>query len=121
MRRRRFNLLALLSFAAVGMFFVWGFLYAKVHTAGWPGGVRMGVVYFTPHEVRVRLSPSHELSAPLWALLLLLAVTPPLVRDLKHKRRDRRRAGGLCPSCGYDIRATPDRCRECGWTASSPG
>ena len=27
---------------------------------------------------------------------------------------DRRRSRGLCPDCGYDLRATPGRCPECG-------
>lgn len=54
---------------------------------------------------------------PHWLAATLLAVLPiyALTRLLRLKRRMRRRiANDLCPSCGYDLRASPDRCPECG-------
>jgi hypothetical protein len=47
---------------------------------------------------------------PYWCpvLILTLLASPMLTR---FRRRDR---PGLCPTCGYDLRATPDRCPECG-------
>ncbi len=51
----------------------------------------------------------------LWPFVILMSVLPItwLIRGGKRRAR-KRAAAGLCPSCGYDVRATPDRCPECG-------
>jgi hypothetical protein len=46
-----------------------------------------------------------------WFLTLLLAL-PLIARGLRRLRPSF--PSGHCQSCGYDCRATPDRCPECG-------
>lgn len=51
---------------------------------------------------------------PHWALLVPLLAYPSIVMIRYFRRRSN--AGGNCTNCGYDLRATPDRCPECGLT-----
>ena len=49
-----------------------------------------------------------------WVLVLVFGA-PPIVHQLRTLIRDRKkRRLGLCSRCGYDLRATPHRCPECG-------
>src|SRR5262249_48019531 len=82
---------------------------------GWPTQSETHVNSWGVVSRTYRDSFGHEtnLVAPLWPLPLLFAIAAFLF--LKHSwKRYRRRARGLCPNCGYDLRASKDRCPECG-------
>jgi hypothetical protein len=73
----------------------WGFGRARVRTVS---------------EVGVRID---AIAFPLWMPILFLA-SPTVVVAVAGLRRRRRRARGCCERCGYDLRATPAECPECG-------
>jgi hypothetical protein len=50
---------------------------------------------------------------PYW-MILMCAVMPVAARAAGLRRRKAMRQKGFCRVCGYDLRATPDRCPECG-------
>ena len=53
------------------------------------------------------------------AMLLLPALLMGMVRLIIQMRRRAATAAGRCAQCGYDLRATPDRCPECGAAPAS--
>jgi hypothetical protein len=53
------------------------------------------------------------LGVPHWFLLLLTSV-PPIHHAILIFRARRRRRCGFCAHCGYDLRASPGPCPECG-------
>jgi hypothetical protein len=55
----------------------------------------------------IRVGVSH------WLLAMVLLV-PPMLWLNRFRKARRTRGIGLCRSCGYDLRASPGRCPECG-------
>jgi hypothetical protein len=54
-----------------------------------------------------------EFAIPWWLFLMFLLALP-LWTATGAIRRKRRMGRGVCVKCGYDLRATPGRCPECG-------
>lgn len=107
--------------------FTWRRFAYPVAPPARPGGARprsgaaagQGAPWFQAYRATTgRGTPRYGVIFPHWAALLPATVVPAgwLVR---HRNRQRRRGRGLCPGCGYDLRATPERCPECGAPATA--
>lgn len=64
-------------------------------------------------------APEWRAVAPHWSLVALSAMPGAVLAFGMLQRRRRCRVDGHCAGCGYDLRASVDRCPECG-RATSP-
>jgi hypothetical protein len=80
---------------------------------GFDPGFRRRHIPFDDHPLRH--SEGWVFAVRPWLPTLLTALLPAIWiwRFIKSRRAHR---DGVCHTCGYDLRATPDRCPECGTT-----
>lgn len=59
---------------------------------------------------------TYQLELPYWVVMLIVSpfVGASVARTLRKRLRRVRQKLGLCVCCGYDLRASPTRCPECG-------
>lgn len=73
-----------------------------------PAVDRAGIVYRRPSEE----ARDEVIAGPVWPIVLLTGM--PAMILLARRMRKLRVRPGRCRVCGYDLRASPERCPECG-------
>lgn len=100
----------------------WHFFAEPPRTALWVQSTSFGnrLGFFRDSQCAVvetyRVDYSWSMGCPHWSMVAGTAILPGwwlslAMRSLRNRRRSRL---GLCTTCGYDLRATPGRCPECG-------
>ena len=77
------------------------------------GWCHLGLGYANTTRMPGARSKFHAVLIPHWLLLLLFAILPT-IRFVRFRGFRHRVQNGLCLNCGYDLRASEDRCPECG-------
>lgn len=111
----------LLRASGVATIIVWAISYARpnallLDTYHFTLGERGLEFYCTVHiGMHMTDVPSRSLVVvlPYWLLLAVFCTLLACVTIIE-RRRGLREGTDLCKNCGYDLRATPDRCPECG-------
>ena len=101
------------------------------HTSFWDADARqhsLGFRWAKGRDIEPGLQTSVEqgmfwyqlVTLPCWSIAGLSAILPSMW-VWRRRGQKRRRRLGRCPTCGYDLRATPDRCPECGTSTTATG
>jgi len=85
--------------------------YLMSHEKGW-------IEFYRAWPRDLKVTAGHAIVAGAAAVLPAARLAALAVGTVLTRRRVK---GGLCPACGYDLRATPGRCPECGWEAVGVG
>jgi hypothetical protein len=97
-----------------------GFTTIAGTTRVWPGHLYSPQKWMPPpplSDPRWWIDSYRAVVVPYWFPALLTAAAPALriaSAARARSRGGRRTRRGLCRACGYDLRATADRCPECG-------
>jgi hypothetical protein len=99
----------------VGMRGMYGVGAVEIATDGRPIWVDGEPDY---HMTSLPPTPFWRVGAPFWTIVAVTLVVP--AARVAHALRGRSKAAARphqCQTCGYDLRATPGRCPECGTVA----
>ena len=75
---------------------------------------------WSPHVMHNDIGQMAWISLPLWIPTVFFGMVFYFSYSPLLRRRRKRKKLGLCVNCGYDLRASKDRCPECGARFEKP-